>query len=203
MSNRKIGPWTINSERIAFANPWISVEDHAVTHPDGSPGEYGVVRFKNIAVGILPIDDEGDIWLVGQHRYPHDCYSWELPEGGAPLKEPPLDAAKRELEEEVGVIARDWHDLGGFDISNSVTDEKARCYLAWNLGPGKAAPEPSEALTLKKVKFKELLEMVMDGTISDSLTIIIVLRAHFLALRGKAPEPISQYLCAGYRALQD
>lgn len=203
MSDRKIGPWTVQNEKLVFSNPWISVEDHKVTHPDGSPGEYGVVRFKNIAVGVLPIDENGDVWLIGQHRYPHDRYSWELPEGGAPLSEPPLEAAKRELEEEAGICATQWHGIGGFDISNSVTDEKAVCFLAWDIRPGTVSPDPSEALTLKKVKFKDLLEMVISGEITDSLTIFMVLHAHVLALRGQAPAPISRYLRAGYSASQD
>ena len=126
-----VGPWRVASASLAFDNPWISVIDHKVTHPDGSPGEYGVVRFKNRAIGILPIDDEGCTWLVGQHRFPLDRYSWELPEGGGPLKEAPLQAAKRELEEETGLTAKTWLPLAEMDLSNSVTDEAAISFIAW------------------------------------------------------------------------
>lgn len=194
MKTQKNGPWTVKSEQTVFANPWIAVEDHRVVHPDGSDGEYGVVRFKNRAIGVLPVSDEGDIWLVGQHRYPHEKYSWELPEGGGPLHENPLQSAKRELEEETGLIAREWRQLTACDLSNSVTDEAAVCFLAWDLASGRAAPEPSEALTIKQVKFAQLLEMVMQGEISDSLTIMMTLTAHVLALRGDAPAPISRFL---------
>ncbi len=194
MTERKNGPWTVKSERPVFENPWVTVEDHAVVHPDGSDGEYGVVRFKNIAIGVLPIDSNGDVWLVGQHRYPHDKYSWELPEGGGPVGVDPLVSAKRELEEETGMVARSWRPLVGCDLSNSVTDERAVCFLAWDLAHGTAAPEPSEALTIKRIKFASLLEMVMNGEISDSLTILMTMTAHILALRGLAPEPISRHL---------
>ena len=197
MSEKKNGPWTVKTESRVFDNPWIAVEDHGVVHPDGSLGEYGVVRFKNIAVGVLPISADGDVRLVGQHRYPLGKYSWELPEGGGPLHAPPLVSAKRELEEETGLVARGWLQFAEFDISNSVTDERAVCFLAWDLEPGKAASDPSEALTIKQVKFDRLLEMVMDGEISDSLTIVMTLKAHLLALRGRAPEPISDILKAG------
>ncbi len=184
----------VKSERAIFDNPWISVEDHAVVHPDGSNGEYGVVRFKNLAIGILPVSDDGDVWLVGQHRYPHDKYSWELPEGGGPVGIVPLESAQRELEEETGMTARHWRQIASCDLSNSVTDERAVCFLAWGLAPGTAAPEPSEALTIKRIKFATLLEMVMNGEISDSLTILMTMTAHILALRGLAPEPISRHL---------
>ena len=194
MTDRKNGPWTVNTERTVFDNPWISVEDHAVVHPDGSDGEYGVVRFKNLAIGVLPIDANGDAWLVGQHRYPHNKYSWELPEGGGSIGVDPLVSAKRELKEETGLMARQWRRISAFDLSNSVTDERAVCFLAWDLVAGDAAPEASEALTIKRVKFASLLEMVMTGEITDSLTIIMTLTAHTLALRGLAPEPISKHL---------
>lgn len=196
MSDRKIGPWTVHSSRAVYANPWIEVFDHAVSHPDGSPGQYGVVRFKNVAVGVLPIDRRGFVPLVGQHRFPLDRYSWELPEGGGPHDEPLLDAAKRELQEETGMSAASWAELIAFDVSNSVTDERAACFLAWDLSPGAAAPEPSEALTMKQMRFKELLEMVMTGDITDSLTIVMTLAAHARALRGELPEPISRLILA-------
>ena len=194
MKPARNGPWTVKTERTVFSNPWIKVEDHAVVHPDGSDGEYAVVRFKNRAIGILPVSERGDIWLVGQHRYPHNKYSWELPEGGGALSDDPLDAAKRELAEETGLAAQQWRRISACDLSNSVTDESAICYLAWDLTPGDAAPDPSEALTIKQVKFSQLLEMVLHGEISDSLTIIMTLTAHVLALRGEAPEPISRHL---------
>ncbi len=194
MSNRKNGPWTVKAERIVFENPWITVEDHAVAHPDGSDGEYGVVRFKNLAVGVLPVADNGDVWLVGQHRYPQEKYSWELPEGGGPIGADPMASAQRELKEETGMTARHWRSLAACDLSNSVTDERAVCFLAWGLAPGAASPEPSEALTIKRIKFASLLEMVMNGEISDSLTILMTMSAHILALRGQAPEPISRHL---------
>lgn len=188
----RIGPWRVTAETSIFDNPWINIVDHQVIHPDGSLGEYGVVRFKNIAVGVLPIDAEGKVPLVGQHRFPLNRYSWELPEGGAPLDEDPLNAAKRELAEETGYTARSWSELGRFDVSNSVTDELAVCYIAWDLEAGEAAPEPSEALTLKRVSFKALLEMVMSGEITDSLTIVMTLTAYAKALRGEAPAPICE-----------
>ncbi len=192
----KIGPWTVKTRSSCFENPWIRIVDHEVEHPDGSPGEYGVVQFKNLAIGILPIDDDGMVWLVGQHRFPHDQYGWELPEGGGPLDTDPLESAKRELAEETGLRAQDWALFFSFDVSNSVTNERAKCFFAWNLEPGPAAPEPSEVLTIKRISFSSLYEMVLSGEITDSLTIVMVLTAFSKALRGDAPALISRHILA-------
>lgn len=193
---RTVGPWRVTRERAAFENPWIKLVDHAVVHPDGAPGEYGVVQFKNLAIGVLPFDDAGMVTLVGQHRFPHDKYSWELPEGGGALGVEPLVSAKRELAEETGLTAQHWAPLSAFDVSNSVTDERAVCFFAWGLSRGAAAPESSEELTLKQVSYATLLEMVMSGEITDSLTIVMVLTALAKALRGEAPAPISAHILA-------
>jgi len=194
MQGRKIGPWTVNAARSAFDNPWINIVDHDVTHPDGTPGRYGVVKFKNLAIGVLPIAENGDVWLVGQHRFPLDAYSWELPEGGGPLDTPALASAKRELAEETGLSARSWLEISSFDVSNSVTDERAVCFLAWGLEEGAAAPEPSEVLTVRRVSFKTLLEKVLNGEIRDSLTIVMTLIAYAKALRGALPAPICKLI---------
>ncbi|WP_375203514.1 NUDIX domain-containing protein [Hyphococcus sp.] len=194
---KQVGPWRVTASREVFANPWIEITDHKVIHPDGTPGEYGVVHFNNLAIGVLPVDEKGRVSLVGQHRFPHDKYSWELPEGGGRHGVDPLLSAQRELAEETGLTAKNWAPLCAFDISNSVTDERAVCFFAWDLEDGDASPDPSEALTVKKVFFKDLLEMVMSGEITDSLTIVMTLTAHTKALRGDLPAPISAALLAG------
>ena len=75
--------------------------------PDGQPGIYGVVHYKNKAIGVLPVDDDGQIWLVGQYRYPLDAYSWEIPEGGGPEGEVARGRPRRrELREETGLDRR-------------------------------------------------------------------------------------------------
>ena len=187
---RRVGPWSVTRETPVYDNPWVSVIDHAVIHPNGSAGQYGVIRFKNRAVGVLPVDVDGSVWLVGQHRFPLDAYSWELPEGGAPLGEDPLAAARRELREETGFTAQTWLALSDFDLSNSVTDETAVCYLAADLSPGPAAPEPSEDLNLRRIFFNDLLHEVLTGRIRDSLTIVMTLTAYVKALRGELPDAI-------------
>lgn len=190
----KIGPWTVETETAVYENPWITVTDCAVIRPDGAPGQYGVVHFKNIAVGVLPLFDDGTTPLVGQHRFPHDAYSWEVPEGGGARDVDPLVSAQRELAEETGLRARHWAPLAVFDISNSVTDEKSVCFLAWGLEQGEADPDGDEVLAHRRVSFSELHEMVLNGDISDSLTIIMVLKAKALAEAGRLPADAARLI---------
>ncbi len=190
----KIGPWTVNTARIAYNNPWIDIVDYGVTRPDGAPGQYGVVSFANLAIGVLPIDGDGFTTLVGQHRFPLDAYSWELPEGGGKIGEDPLASAKRELLEETGFRAANWLNFAEFDLSNSVTDEKSVCFLAWGLQPGPAAPEPDEVLSHQGLSFSELHERVLKGDIRDSMTIIMTLKAAALARAGALPEEVGRLI---------
>jgi 8-oxo-dGTP pyrophosphatase MutT (NUDIX family) len=191
------GPWTVNERRIVYENPWISVAHCDVTRPDGAPGVYGVVHFCNVAVGVLPIDREGSTMLVGQHRFPHDAYSWELPEGGAPHGEAPEAAARRELLEETGYRAGSMTPLCEFDLSNSVTDEKGVCFIAWDLTLGAAEPEPDEILAHRRVSFAELHKMALDGEIRDSLTLLMVFSAAAAARAGRLPAEVAALVLKG------
>ena len=180
-------PFRVLSTRTAYENPWISVEHNEVTRPDGAPGVYGVVRFANRAIGVLPLFADGTVPLVGQHRFPFDAYSWELPEGGGPKNEAPEDAARRELSEETGVTAEHLLEIGRADLSNSVTDERAVLFLAWGLTEGAASPDGDEVLAHRRVPFADLLAEVLDGRITDALTHLLVLNALAKAQRGELP----------------
>jgi len=170
-------PWQVVSSRSVYRNAWISVREDQVIRPDGEPGIYGVVEFENLALGIVPIDDDGFTYLVGQWRYPLGRYSWEIPEGGGPLGVLALESAQRELLEETGITAGRWIDLGAFDLSNSVTNESGRIYAATGLTIGKAEPEGSEDLRVRRVPLQEAWEMSMDGRITDAVSIIGLARA--------------------------
>jgi ADP-ribose pyrophosphatase len=171
------GPWVRNSRRVAYENAWITIWHDEVTRPDGAPGVYGVVHFANLAVGVLAIDDADRVLLVGQHRYALDAYSWEIPEGGVPIGETALDGARRELREETGIDAATWRELARSHLSNSVSDELAVLYLATGLTSGTATPDGTEALDIRWLPFEEVLEMTLDGRITDALTVIAVQRA--------------------------
>jgi 8-oxo-dGTP pyrophosphatase MutT (NUDIX family) len=172
----KVGGWRQISERLVYENSWISVSHQEVLRPNDSAGIYGVVHFKNQAVGIIPIDDEGNTWLVKQSRYALDQFTWEIPEGGSPMGEDPLFTAKRELQEETGLRAESWQELMTLHTSNSVTDEIGFIFIAKQLTLGQQALEECEDIELKKVPLAEAIQMVMDGEITDAMSICGLLK---------------------------
>jgi 8-oxo-dGTP pyrophosphatase MutT (NUDIX family) len=176
MSDRP-NPWTPLASRPVYDNPWISLTEHQVITPGGEPGIYGTVHFKNVSVGVLALDADAHLWLVGQHRFPLGKFTWELPEGGCPPDESPLRAAQRELKEETGVSATDWEELCRIHPSNSVTDEVAILYLARGLRDGDHAPEASEAdMQRQRLPFAAVLDRVLSGDLTDAMTVVGVLR---------------------------
>lgn len=173
-------PWKTNNIQHVYDNAWISVSDHAVTNPSGNPGIYGVVHFKNYAIGILPVDAEGNTWLIGQYRYPLNTYTWEIPEGGGPLNTTPLESAKRELLEEAGLVADKWTLMQQMQVSNSCTDEIAFIYLAEEITFETPNPDEDEILTIRKLPLVDAIKMVEDGIILDSLSVVALLKAKIL-----------------------
>jgi 8-oxo-dGTP pyrophosphatase MutT (NUDIX family) len=177
----KIGPWTRLSTRELYENPWISVREDQVLHPDGSPGIFGVVHYRFAAVAVIPVDAEGRVTLVGQHRYGINAYTWEIPQGGCPEGDELQTTAVRELREETGYTAARWDYLGKVAVSDSITDEIGHAFLARDLTPGMSDPEGSEQLQTKSLDLEDAYAMAMDGRLSECMTIIGLARAiHFL-----------------------
>ena len=172
----RIGPWHTLSSATVYDNPWIRVEEHRVRNPSGGENLYGKVCFKNHAVAILALSADDDLYLVGQHRYTLDEYSWELPMGGAPLNEPVLKAAQRELKEETGLTAARWEELMRLHTSNSITDELGIVYVARELTEGLPEFGETEDLTIETVPFTEALERVLRGKITDAVSVASILR---------------------------
>jgi 8-oxo-dGTP pyrophosphatase MutT (NUDIX family) len=181
----KRGPWGIVARREEYDNRWIRVTHHDVVTPAGSAGIYGTVHFKNQALGIVPVDAEGHTFLVGQYRFALDAYSWEIPEGGGALDGDHLESAKRELREETGLRAARWQKLLECDLSNSVSDERAIAFLAWQLEQGPAAPDPTEELVVRRLALTEAFRMVEAGEIRDAISIMALQAVELLALKGQ------------------
>ncbi len=176
--------WKVIDEKLVYDNKWISLHHYNVINPNGGEGVYGKVHFKNIAIGIIPMDDEGNTWLVGQHRFPLGIYSWEIPEGGCPTDEEPLEAAKRELLEETGLVANHWEQLFTMYLSNSVSDEKSIVFIAKELTQLQAAPEETEQLTIQKIPLQQAFKMVADGEITDAIAVAALLKLELIMLKG-------------------
>lgn len=168
--------WKTHASRTVYDNAWIRVCEDDVTNPGGGSNQYGHVRFKNIAVAILPIDDQGHTRLVGQSRYTLGEYSWELPMGGSPVEDDPLEGARRELVEETGLVAADWTELMRLHTSNSITDELAIAYVARDLSSGPSSLEETEDISVKSLPIEDAVQMALDGEITDAVSVATLLR---------------------------
>ena len=169
-------PWKTLTCNHIYDNDWINVEQHDVIKPNGAKGIYGKVHFKNYALGIIPVDEKLNTYLVGQYRYTLDEYSWEIPMGGGPLEIPMLESAARELKEETGLTAGKYTEIMKIHTSNSVTDETGFVFLAEQLIEGEAEYEDTEVLQIHKLPLREALQWVMDGRITDSLSVAGLLK---------------------------
>lgn len=179
-------PWMRGAARQVYENRWIRVTDFAATAPTGNPATYGLVSFKNHAIAVLPLFEDGTTVLVGQNRFPFGDYSWEIPEGGGPLDADPLESARRELAEETGLQAAEWREVLRAQLSNSVSDERAFGYLALGLSPADDAREAddTEDLQIVRVPFREALDAAMAGELQDMLTVAMLLKAYHMAREG-------------------
>ncbi|MFT3945521.1 MAG: NUDIX hydrolase [Agriterribacter sp.] len=173
-------PWKILGEKDIYDNTWIGLKEYSVINPSGGKGIYGKVFFKNQAIGIVPLDEEGNTWLVGQYRFPINKYSWEIPEGGGELNVDPLLSAQRELLEETGLKAERWDKILEMHLSNSVTDEKAIVYVARTLSQHAPQPEETEQLVIRKVALTRAFEMTMSGEITDAISVASILKLNYL-----------------------
>lgn len=180
MADELSNPWKTLQKRLIYDNRWIRVEEHDVINPGGKEALYGIVQFKHFAIGIVPLDADGNIYLVGQHRYPFGKYTWEIPEGGGNIHEEPLVNAKRELLEETGLRAARWERILDMQISNSVTDELGIIYLATELTQDIPCPEEDEDITVRKVPFDDAYHMIEKKEILDSLTVAAILKCKLM-----------------------
>ena len=189
-------PWRSLSSRLVYENPWLTLTEHEAQAPTGFKAPYGVVGFKNLAIGVLPLHADGTVTLVGQHRFPHGDYAWEIPEGGAPLGEEPLDGAKRELREEAGLEASDWRQVLAVQMSNSVTDEFGFGFIAAAQTATDTAPDETESFAIARVPFRQALDLALGGAISDMLTVAMLLRAYHMATEGELPRDLALAMLA-------
>ena len=180
-------PWQDRERVTVYENPWLTVTEHKATAPTGLAATYSVLRPSHLAVGVLPLHSDGTVTLVGQSRFALMNYSWEMPEGGAPFDEDPLEGARRELAEEAGLAAGTWREVLRMEMSNSVTDERAISWLAWDLTEVPVAPDPTEVIVTVRVPFMTLLSEIDRGAVRDAFTVATALRAYHMARESLIP----------------
>jgi len=168
--------------RKIYGNPWLELWEEHCLDPSGNPALYGRISFRNKAVGIIPLDDKGHTWLVGQYRYCLNQYSWEIPMGGSPHPVAVIESARRELKEETGLSARRWEQILFVHTSNSVTDEEAYVFTAEDLDYGEPDFESTEKIEIRRLPVQEAIRMAMSGAITDALSVAGLIK--LAALRG-------------------
>lgn len=173
-------PWKFQSSKEIYDNAWLSLDEDEVINPTGGVSHYGKIHFKNIAIGVIPLDDDNNTWLVGQYRYVPDCYSWEIPMGGGLLDIDPLESARQELKEETGLTAVHWEELMRLHTSNSITDERGIVYVAKVLTEGDTEFGETEDLKIIKLPLQDAVQRVMDGEITDSVSVAGLLKLAIL-----------------------
>ena len=173
---KKDNPWKRIDSKTIYQNPWLRLREDNVLRPDGKPGIYSVLEIGT-SVGIVAINNRDEIILVGQWRYVHNKFSWEIPTGGIKEEsETPLEVAQRELREETGIIANNWLSMGSIENSNGATDDIAYLYYASDLSSTEQALEPTEDIITKWIKFEKALEMVKKGEITESCSVASILK---------------------------
>ena len=185
-------PWTVLSQASVYENEWIRVDHHEVLDPSGGRGIYGTVHFKQQATGVVPIDEKGNVVLVGQYRFPMHAYSWEIPEGGGEHSLPALESTQRELREECGLAANHWREIVCMHLSNSVTDERSTVFLAWDLFAADGRPEATERLQVARAPFWSAVDRAKRGEIRDAISVAALLRVALMALQGELPEGVAE-----------
>lgn len=190
-------PWRSAGESVIFENPWMRLTRHPAVAPTGLEADYVVMRPRNLSVGVLPIHDDGTVTLVGQQRFALMNWSWEMPEGGAPFDEDPLEGARRELAEEAGLKAAHWREALKVEMTNSITDERALAWIAWQLSPAPSEPDPTEVIRVARVPFGDLLREIGRGSIRDMFTVATTLRAYHMAREGELPPELAKAMLAG------
>lgn len=189
-------PWKDHGHSVFFESPWMKLTRHEATAPTGVRADYMVMRPQNMSVGVLPLHDDGTVTLVGQQRFALANWSWEMPEGGAPFDEDPLEGARRELAEEAGLAAAQWRQALKAEMSNSITDERALAWVAWDLTPAPLAPDPTEVIRAARVPFGDLLREIGRGAVRDMFTVATTLRAYHMAREGELPPELAKAMLA-------
>ncbi|MEY4111251.1 MAG: hypothetical protein RLZZ46_1607 [Bacteroidota bacterium] len=186
-ANEEQNPWQTVSSELMYESPWIGIIKNQVINPSGNPGVYSTIKFKNKAIGVIPLDENLNTWIVGQYRYPIERYSWEIPEGGGKPDVPYEESAARELIEETGIRAANFTPLMNLHLSNSASDEEAVVFVATGLSFGESAPEETEILQVKKISFDSLLAMVLNNEITDAITVAAVLKISIMGAKTFLP----------------
>jgi ADP-ribose pyrophosphatase len=160
-------------ERTVFRSPWLSVSERVVVD-NGRRTAWHYLEHPGCAL-VLPITASGEVALIRAWRAPVARWCWEAPAGRIDAGEAPLDAARRELREEIGGVGGEWHELGSVYASSGSSNERIHVFTALNVQLGPSAPNPDEKLELALVPWPEAVDMAEKGEINDGASALAVL----------------------------
>jgi ADP-ribose pyrophosphatase len=173
-------PWKTLSTREIYKNKWMRLREDIAEMPNGKSTIYGVCEFGQ-CVGVLPFVDAEHVAMVRQYRYVFaENQRWEMPTGGWNPSESFEEAAQRELIEEVGYRAGQLIHINTNWTSKSVCHELAHLYVGRDLvpvNPSEIVPDETEFLEVGILPFQDVVQMVLESEIRDSMTVIAVLWA--------------------------
>jgi len=175
-SQKRNGPFIIESSESKYKNPWIEVVEERVIHPNGKKGLFGVVKYGN-GVSVLPMDAKGNVYLTKEFHYALGEEDIEVVSGGANEGESLEEGARRELKEELGIDAKEWTDLGYTHPYTTVVDCYVRLFLVENLSFGEDAQEKTENITIVKMSLEDAVRLVMESEIKHAPSALLILKA--------------------------
>lgn len=171
--------WKTLSSKLIFENPWLKLTEEKVLDDLGNEKNYGLVSMIH-GVSVLPIDQNGDVYLVKQYRYGLKDFSIEPPGGAIDPGETPLEAAKRELFEELGITSNKWIPLGYACGLTSAMDHKEHLFLVEiDANDTLDIGTHEENLELIKVPLKKAVEMVQKSEIVLALSTTLIYKAYY------------------------
>lgn len=176
MINKMVGPYTVLDTKEIYKNPWLTLREDKVIRPGGSEGIFGIIEMVP-GSSVLPLDNDGNVYLVSEYKYGIEKDSLETISGALNENELPIDAAKRELKEELGLVASKWRELGYVDPFTTTVQSQNHLFLAEGITQGDSNPDEGEELKLVKVKFDEAVKMVLNGKITHSASCVLILKA--------------------------
>lgn len=178
-------PWVIKSQDVKYENNWIRVWEYEVVTPANKDGIYGVVETKQRGNAIIPMDVEGNTWLVGEYNFVLNDYKWNIPQGGTPLGEKtPLEAAREELQQETGITAEKWTKIMDLHPDYGILRSEVNVFLARDLSFGEA-DYSTEQLKVHKLPFKDVVTMVRLGEITSGIAVSAILRLNDMLQNGE------------------
>jgi ADP-ribose pyrophosphatase len=174
--DKKHGPWTIHDQKQIYKSQWIELTEDQVTRPDGKPGVFSFVTMPDGA-SMLPMDTEGNVYLVKQFRYAVGTETVEVATGAIDPGEAADQTARRELEEELGIQGDEWISLGSTEPMTSALACTAHLFLVRTLTFVQARPDGNERIEPLKVSFEKAVDMVFQGKITHAQSCILILKA--------------------------